>query len=203
MTAMRYRVLQLVIFLLLVALMSPARGGPPHHQQLKIERREVRIPINDFTLTDQGARRFEFKNLSGKVVVVSFSYTSCSDVCPLITAAARQVQSGLSAAERDRIYLLTVTTDPEIDTPKVLTAYAQRYGAELANWSFLTGREAELKKIWKNFGVGVKRKGRGIVEHTPLTAIVDQSKQLRYVYIGPSPDPKRVLTDVRDLLAQP
>jgi protein SCO1/2 len=200
MTAPRRRVLQLITLLALATLASPARGGP-HLQQLKTERREVRVPINDFTLTDQGAKLFEFKNLSGKVVVVSFSYTSCSDVCPLITAAARQVQSGLSVAERKSVHLLTVTTDPEIDSPNVLTAYAKRYGAELANWSFLTGRQAELVKIWKNFGVGVKRKGRGIVEHTPLTAIVDQNGQMRYVYIGPSPDPKLVLTDVRALLA--
>jgi protein SCO1 len=121
----------------------------------------------------------------------------------LITAAARQVQGGLSAAERKSVHLLTVTTDPEIDSPEILTAYAKRYGVEFANWSFLTGRESELKKVWKNFGVGVKRKGRGIIDHTPLTAIVDRNKQMRYVYIGPSPDPKRVLNDVRALLARP
>jgi protein SCO1/2 len=113
------------------------------------------------------------------------------------------VQRGLSAAERESVYLLTVTTDPEIDSPEVLARYAKRYGVEFANWSFLTGTETDLQKIWKNFGVGVKRKGRGLVDHTPLTAIVDRNKQMRYVYIGPSPDPKRVLTDVRALLAQP
>jgi protein SCO1/2 len=188
--------------LVLLALLSPVRAEPLH-QQLKTERREVRVPINDFTLIDQAGRRFEFEAISGKVVVVSFSYTSCSDVCPLITAAARQVQGGLSAAERKSVHLLTVTTDPEIDSPEILTAYARRYGVEFANWSFLTGRESELKKVWKNFGVGVKRKGRGIIDHTPLTAIVDRNKQMRYVYIGPSPDPKRVLNDVRALLARP
>ena len=202
MMALRFCVLALVTFLALVALVSPAPGEPYHQHLPKTERRQVRIPINDFTLSDQNAKSFEWKNLSGKVVLVSFSYTSCSDVCPLITAAARQVQSSLSAAERDSVYLLTVTTDPEIDSPKVLGAYAKRYGAEFANWSFLTGRETELNKIWKNFGVRVKRKGRGIVEHTPLTAIVDQKSQMRFVYIGPSPDPKLVLTDVRALLAQ-
>ena len=201
MTAPGYRVLQLVIVFALAALAGPARGGP-HHQLLKTERREVRLPISDFTLTDQNSKPFEFKNLSGKVAVVSFSYTSCTDVCPLITAAARQVQSGLSASERHRVQLLTITTDPEIDSPKVLTAYAKRYGAEFANWSFLTGRKSDLQRIWKNFGVGVKRRGRGLVDHTPLTAIVDQNKQMRYVYIGPSPDPKEVLSDVRSLLAQ-
>ena len=178
-----------------------ARGGA-HQLDLKTARRVVRVPINDFTLVDQSAKPFEFKSLSGKVVVVSFSYTSCSDVCPLITAAARQVQQGLTEAEGKNVHLITVTTDPEIDSPEVLTAYAKRYNVEFANWSFLTGRESDLQKIWKNFGVGVKRRGRGLVDHTALTAIVDQEMQMRYVYIGPSPDPKQVLTDVRALLAR-
>jgi protein SCO1/2 len=111
------------------------------------------------------------------------------------------VQIGLSASERQRVHLLTITTDPEIDSPKVLAAYAKRYGADLANWSFLSGPASELKKVWKNFGVGVKRKGRGIVEHTPLTAVVDRDRDLRYIYIGPWPDPRQVLIDVRALLA--
>lgn len=196
-----WRVLALLAILAL-GMPTGMAGGAAHEPELKTERRELRVGINDFKLIDQNAKAFEFKNLSGNVVVVSFSYTSCSDVCPLITAAARQVQEGLSAVERKSVHLLTITTDPEIDSPKILTAYAKRYGAEFSNWSFLTGSEAALKKVWKSFGVGVKRKGRGIVEHTPLTAIVDRNKQMRYVYIGPSPDPTRVLTDVRGLLAQ-
>ncbi len=93
---------------------------------------------------------------------MAFAYTTCPDVCPLITAALRQVQSGLTAEERKKAFLLTITTDPEIDSPKVLAGYAKRYGAELANWSFLTGDQAALQKVWKNFGVGVKRKAPGL-----------------------------------------
>jgi protein SCO1/2 len=186
--------------LVLALWVAPAVGGP-HDLRLQTERREVRLPIGGFALIDQNSKPFHFKDLAGKVAVVTFAYTTCTDVCPLITAAARQVQIGLSASERQRVHLLTITTDPEIDSPKVLAAYAKRYGADLANWSFLSGPASELKKVWKNFGVGVKRKGRGIVEHTPLTAVVDRDRDLRYIYIGPSPDPRQVLVDVRALLA--
>jgi len=166
-----------------------------------VERREVKLPIDDFTLTDQSGKNFQFKSLRGKVVVVAFAYTSCPDVCPLITAALRQVQTNLSNGERQNSHLLTVTTDPEIDSPKVLAGYAKRYGAELSGWSFLTGDESTLKSVWKNFGVGVKRKARGLVDHTPLTAIVDRHGVLRFAYIGPSPDVKLVLRDVRSLMS--
>jgi len=164
-----------------------------------VERREVRIPIEDFTLTDQVSRPFKFQSLRGKVVIVAFAYTTCPDVCPLITAAMRQVQDGLKGEERALTYLVTVTTDPEIDTPKVMAAYAKRYGVDLSNWAFLSGDEAALKKVWKNFGVGVKRKARGLIDHTTLTAVIDRSGTMRIAYVGTSPDPKAILQDVRKL----
>lgn len=171
-------------------------------QQKNVERRAVVIPINEFTLVDQNSREFQFSKLTGRVVVVAFAYTTCPDVCPLITAALRQVQSGLTADEQKKVFLLTITTDPEIDSPKVLSGYGKRYGADFANWTFLTGDQAALQKVWKNFGVGVKRKGRGLVDHTPLTAVVDRQGKMRVAYVGPAPDAKAVLRDVRGLLAQ-
>jgi protein SCO1/2 len=195
--------LRSIIILLAIAIVSAtafvitAEPRPMHAQ-----RRVTRIQINDFALTDQNSTPFEFKNLAGKVVVVAFAYTTCPDVCPLITASLRQVQSGLTKEERKHVRLMTVTTDPEIDSPKVLTAYAKRYGAEFDNWSFLTGNLSVLEKIWQNFGVGVERKGRGLIDHTPLTAVVDQKKLMRFAYIGPSPDPKAVLADVRAMLRE-
>ena len=171
-------------------------------QQKTVERREVYIPISDFTLVDQISREFQFSKLTGRVVVVAFAYTTCPDICPLITAALRRVQSGLTPDERTKVYLLTITTDPEIDLPKVLAGYGKRYGADFTNWSFLSGDQAALQKVWKNFGVGVKRKARGLVDHTPLTAVVDRQGKMRVAYLGPAPDAKVVLKDVGSFLRQ-
>jgi protein SCO1/2 len=176
------------------------------HDQSKVqkakgaERREVRIPIQDFTLTDQSAHPFKFQSLRGKVVIIDFAYTTCPDICPLLTASMRQVQDGLHRDERGATFFVTVTTDPEIDSPKVMAAYAKRYGVDPANWAFLTGNEPALKKVWKNFGVGVKRIARGLIDHTSLTAIVDQSGTVRVAYVGAAPDPKAILQDVRKFL---
>ena len=169
--------------------------------QKTVERREVQIAIDDFTLIDQNSRELKFRQLAGRVVVVAFAYTTCPDFCPLITAALRQVQSGLTQEESKHVYLLTITTDPEIDSPKVLAGYGNRYGADFTNWSFLSGDQAALQKVWKNFGVGVKRKARGLVDHTPLTAVLDRQGKMRVAYVGPAPDAKVVLRDVRGLLA--
>jgi protein SCO1 len=189
-------------FLLAALLMTAGNAFGHEPQSLLVQRREAHIRINDFFAVDQTGRNFEFNSLSGKTLLVTFVYTSCPDVCPLITAAARQVQIRLSSAERSHVRLLTITTDPETDVPKILLSYAARYDADFANWLFLTGDTADLKKIWKNFGVGVKRKARGLIDHTPLTAIVDKKGIMRVAYIGPSPDPKQMLTDLRRLLSE-
>lgn len=193
-----YCQLGLVFFSNFASLAGAANA--PHTALKAVERREVKRPIDDFSLTDQNGKNFQFKSLHGKVVVVAFAYTACPDVCPLITAALRRVQTHLSNDERKNSHLLTVTTDPEIDSPMVLAGYARRYGAELSGWSFLTGDEATLQSVWKNFGVGVKRKARGLVDHTPLVAIVDRQGALRFAYTGPSPDVKLMLRDIRSLL---
>ena len=193
------------VFVVLVAMFVAPTLAWSHDQSVAqkakgAERREVRIPIEDFTLMDQTARAFKFQSLRGKVAIIAFAYTTCPDVCPLITAAMRQTQEGLTKDERASAYFVTITTDPEIDTPKVMAAYAKRYGVDPANWAFLTGDEAALKKVWKNFGVGVQRKARGLIDHTTLTAVVDRSGTMRIAYIGASPDPKAILQDVRKLL---
>ena len=165
------------------------------------QRREVRIPIRDFRLIDQNGRTFEFRTLRNKVVVLAFAYTTCPDVCPLITAAMKQAQTNLRQTEGS-VFFLTITTDPEVDSPKVLAAYAKRYGADLSGWAFLTGEEAVLRGIWQNFGVRVVRKARGLVDHTSLTAVIDQTGTMRFAYYGTSPEPKVLLQDVRALFAR-
>jgi protein SCO1/2 len=191
-----------LIFLFAATLALASGGIAAENQPGRAERRVIRRTIENFTLIDQNGAPFAFDKVAGKVAVVSFAYTTCVDVCPLITAALRQTQMALTPKERSEVQLLTITTDPEIDSPKVLSAYAKRYTAELGNWAFLTGDQAALAHVWKNFGVGVKRRARGLIDHTPLTAIVDQSKTMRFAYIGASPDPRAVLDDARSLLKQ-
>jgi protein SCO1/2 len=133
--------------------------------------------------------------------LLAFAYTTCPDVCPLITAALREVQSGLTPAEKTSVHLLTITTDPEIDNPQVLSSYAKRFAVDHSNWAFLTGDQAALSAVWKNLGVKVVPKARGLVDHTPLTGVIDRTGIARVVYLGSAPDAKMILRDVRSILA--
>lgn len=163
-------------------------------------RRQVRLPIGKFSLTDQTGKPFAFDTLRGKLVLVGFIYTTCPDVCPLMTASMRLVQDRLKPGESKSVHLLSITTDPEVDTPEVLASYARRYKVDFSNWSFLTGDEPALSRVWKLFGVKVQRKARGLVAHTPLTALVDGAGAMRFAYYDTSPDQKIVLRDIRRLL---
>ena len=70
---------------------------------------------------------------------MAFIYTSCTDVCPMLTDKWRSVQEKLGSDVRAKIAFLSITVDPERDTPEVLKEYAQNFGADLKGWSFLTG----------------------------------------------------------------
>lgn len=177
-----------------------AAAHDPPSVAKEAQRREIRLPVEDFSLADQTGKNFRFQSLKGKIVVVSFIYTTCPDVCPLITANLRLVQERLSAGERGGISFLSITTDPEVDTPNVLKSYADRYRVDFSNWSFLTGEEKRLQRVWKIFGVKVERKARGLVNHTTLTALIDRKGMLRFAYAGAAPEPKAILEDLRRLL---
>lgn len=163
-------------------------------------RRQLRLPIGKFSLTDQTGKPFAFDMLRGKLVLVGFIYTTCPDVCPLMTASMRLVQDGLKPGESKSVHFLSITTDPEVDTPEVLASYARRYKVDFSNWSFLTGDIKALQPVWKAFGVKVQRKARGLVAHTPLMAVVDGAGAMRFAYYDTSPDHKIVLRDIRRLL---
>lgn len=174
-----------------------------HREDQVAGRRRVNIPIAGFSLTDQSGNPFGFQSLRGKVALVIFVYTTCPDVCPLLTSRMVLVQKNLQAKERPSVFLLGITTDPEVDSPQVLKEYAGRYGVDFSNWSFLTGSQRELAPVWKSFGVQVQRKARGLVNHTPLTALVDGQGIMRFTYSSAAPDHNTILRDIRSLLASP
>jgi protein SCO1/2 len=150
----------------------------------EIGRQEVQIPVVDFNLIDQEGKRFRFSSLRGKAVLATFVFTSCPDICPLFTAKFAAIQRQLREKKRNDYWLLTITTDPEKDTPAALKAYAKQYDADLGHWSFLTGPPAELKGVWQAFGVNVTKLSSGQIQHTGLTTLMDRNGVRRINYWG-------------------
>ncbi len=177
-----------------------------HKSILKVEfaeRRELDVLIDNFTLTDQDGSQVEFASLRGKPMVINFMYTSCPDVCPLLTASLKIVRDHMNPAEARDIRFLSITTDPEVDTPEVLKAYSRRHEADAPNWSWLTGEARKLSRVWQGFGVSVRRLARGLIEHTTLTVVADAEGVMRFAYFGSAPDPDVLLKDLRTLETSP
>ncbi len=98
-----------------------------------------------FQLTDEHGRHFGSAELAGKVWLASFIYTRCDTICPAITAKMRRVQE-TTADLAPRFQLVSISVDPEYDTPTRLAAYAKDHGAEPGRWTFLTGEEQAVKE---------------------------------------------------------
>jgi len=114
----------------------------------------ARGAVDGFSLTDQDGATYRFDQDSEGIVVVSFLFTSCPDVCPVLTQSLKEVRNGLSTEELEDVSFVSITVDPDHDTPERLMAYRDVHGAD---WPHLTGSSDVLEKVWASFGVGVQR----------------------------------------------
>jgi protein SCO1/2 len=163
----------------------------------------VRQPIEgrapELALIDQSGEPLTLTALRGKVVLLTFTYSTCADVCPLITAAMVTLQQRLTVAERQQTFFLSVTTQPEVDTPVVLHAYATRLGADLASWAFVTGHPQAVQAVWQAFGLTVKRRAQGVVDHPAWALLIDREGMVRYRYLGSLLEVETILDDMHTL----
>lgn len=171
----------------------PARAG----HDSPMARTDVAIEAPSCALIDQDGRPFVLRNLRGKAVLLTFVYTSCPDVCPLIVRAVSVVQQRVNEHGPGDLMAVFVTTDPEVDTPDVLKAYATRRGVDLSSAVFLTGSPEQLRAVWHAFGVKVTRLARGLVNHTPLTVLIDARGVIRHRYLGGILEPETLAADGR------
>jgi len=135
-----------------------------------------------FALTDQAGQPFGTRDLRGKVWVADFIFTSCAGSCPLLSQKMAEV------ARRARnlgpeFRLVSLTVDPERDTPPVLAGYAARYGANPHKWSFLTGDMATIQNaVVAGFKVGMGREKVGDfweIFHGENLVLVDRQLHIR------------------------
>jgi len=155
-------------------------------------------PTPDFTLTDQSGRKVSMSDQRGKLVLVTFLYTNCPDVCPLITQNLNQALQMLGP-KRDDVRVLAVSVDPGGDTPENVDKYAKAHHL-LPEFHYLTGTRAELMQVWKDYDVAAVARDPELVDHTAYTMLVDRSGGGRVIYDA-SVKAKDVVHDVNELLS--
>ena len=143
---------------------SPAPAG-----DAAISFSSTKIP--NTRILDQNGKQLNFYNdlIKGKTVAINFIFTTCTTVCPPLTATFRKVQQTASERGLD-VKLVSVSVDPAIDTPERLRAFAEKFNAD-TGWTFVTGEKGEIDSLLQSLGVAVTNKN----DHTPMILIGNDS----------------------------
>jgi protein SCO1/2 len=142
-------------------------GPPVLAAEVRYQRSVERYALPDVELVNQDGERFRLKELLeiDQPVVVDFIYGTCTTICPVLSASYVSLQKKL-AKEGRSVKLISVTIDPEYDTPKVMKDYLERYRAQ-PGWDFLTGSRADIDKVMTAFNAYIPDK----MSHFPLNLI--------------------------------
>jgi protein SCO1/2 len=157
-------------------------------------------PAPDFQLVDQDQRIVTLASLRGSYVVLDFIYTDCPGPCPILTSSHVTLQRSLSPELRARTRFISISLDPEKDTPQVLRRYATSRGVDFATWSFLTGAPAQVADVVSRYGVGTVRQTDGTINHLVITFLIDANGQVVERYVGLEHPPEELAGDLARLL---
>ncbi len=157
----------------------------------------VSVKLHDLDLQDQTGKRVRFKSdvIADRLVAISFTYTTCTTICPILDSILVNLQKKLGARLGKEVILITVSIDPVTDTPARLLAYAKKLKTQ-PGWSFLTGRKEDMDKVL----VGLDMYAADILNHPPSILIGDGRTGVWKRYYGfPSAD--KLLVGINELAA--
>jgi protein SCO1/2 len=157
----------------------------------------VLVPVGtampDFTLTDQSSAPVALSALKGKVVAVTFIYSRCPlpDYCPRMVENFKAVRERFAARMDKDLVLLTISFDPQYDTPQILARYAASRRAGGPGWHFLTGEPANIERVCNAFGIQYWPE-EGLITHSLQTAVIDRDGRLAATVEGKDFTPQQI-----------
>jgi len=181
---------------------APLESAGPPAAASGFELITMGAPVPNQTFVDQDGTSVSLEAFRGEAVIVTFVYTSCPmpTFCPLMDQNFAKMQAKLKENNNLlKTHLLSVSFDPQIDTPAVMKAHAQKLGADPRLWSFVTGDRDEIDKWANGFGVSISRAMNDPrdITHNLRTALIDRQGNLVQIYPGNEWTPEQILADVR------
>lgn len=168
------------------------------------------IADKEYNLTNQFGEEVIFpNNYSGSVMLVGYVYTHCPDICPMITYNMRDVQRELEGV--DNFKLVSISFDPDRDSPEILYDYANNYRVSQDNWTFLTGQRSIIEQALETLEIQtVKTPTRFLddnrqiyfIDHTDRVTLIDEKGNIRKTYHGSEFVIDDVVSDIRTLLSK-
>jgi cytochrome oxidase Cu insertion factor (SCO1/SenC/PrrC family) len=170
---------------------APAKSAAPAPDEEK-----ARNYFTDLPTVNQDGKTMRFYSdvLKDQVVLISFIFTNCQDACPLITRKLVEAREALGEDLRDKVRFISLSVDPERDTPEAMKAFAKKNQADFPNWYFLTGDKQNLEFIVKRLGQYTDE----VEAHTTLT-IAGNVKAAHWKKIPPMVPPAGIALMLREL----
>lgn len=159
----------------------------------------------DFTLLDLDGRPARLADWRGRVVLVSFIYTSCPSACPLVTQRMAALQRRLIEARLlpSRVGLVSVTVDPGRDSAEALARYANAFGADPEGWRFLRESPERLRPVLAAYDEWTRFLPGGELDHPARLHLVDARARIREIYSLALFDERQAFLDIQALLREP
>jgi len=191
---------------LLVCSAAHAHQGENHARPdpLQVASSALELPelINSADLLDQQGRSFKIADLKGRPVLLNFMFTDCPDVCGLQTLQLSKLQKRLATIDEElRPRLLSISLNPESDTPDVLKSYAEKFAIDESNWLFATGDAQSIARLASVFWVGSKAGNDGLIDHRMIVHLLDADLQPVQRYRANPIDIKHISSEINSLLS--
>ena len=159
-------------------------------------------PAPAFALDSSRGSRVTLTDLRGKVLALTFVFTTCTDNCPLLTAKLAEVGRALGSDFGPRIAFVAISVDPLNDTPARLRDFAVAHRADGPGWFFLTGAPGDVDDVLRRYGAYAKKTASGSVDHLFLTSLIDRAGRLRVQYLGTRFDAREMQRDLQALMRE-
>ncbi|MBD8084269.1 SCO family protein [Chryseobacterium caseinilyticum] len=139
------------------------------------------MKVPDFKLTDQNNQQITNRGMIGKVYLVEFFFSKCPTICPVMNSNMRFIEDQISDSN---FGIISISIDPENDTPELLKQHAEKIGGKSPNWHFLTGDRAYIGNLADQFDiyVGDKEDESENLNHSGMIALVDKDGNVRCRY---------------------
>jgi protein SCO1/2 len=178
----------------------PAGQAPPAAAGFELIK--TGAPVPNQTFVDQDGKSVSLEDFRGSALIVTFMYTQCPmpTMCPVMDRNFAKIQAKLKENNNLlKAHLLSVSFDPQIDTPAVLKKHAQSLGADPRLWTFATGDRDEIDKWASGFGISISRAQNDPrdITHNLRTALIDRQGNLVQIYSGNEWTPEQVVADAR------